>query len=126
MAARVIEPERYYQSGLDALASAIREDAKKAGLTRERGGFARNVWWVEMSGRLEDGAWVELRLHARPDGLFQAGMLLYQPLTRGGRTLELGNASRSGDGSARSAMQLKDDILKWIQSVVPKKKERKS
>jgi len=120
------EPIRYFNPALDALAAAIRSKATDAMLVRERGGTARGVWWCEMSGRLEDGAWVEMRLHVHRSGKVQAGMLLYQPLTRGGRTLPLGSVEREGDGSAKLALTLVPDILKWIESIVPKKKEKRS
>jgi hypothetical protein len=126
MAIKLAEPERYAQSGLDALAAAIREPAKTAGLVRERGGRARGIWWCEMSGRLVDGAWVELRLHARQDGRIQAGMLLYQPLARGGRTLPIGDITADGDGSAARAMTLLASIEGWLRSITPKKKGQRA
>lgn len=65
-----------------------------ANLKRVRGGIARGIAWAEVSGRAADGAWIELRLHHKPMELrLQAGLLAYQPLSRGGRTVVLGEVS---------------------------------
>src|SRR5215207_11435104 len=80
------------------LVVGLKSDLKDAGLTRQRGGIARGVAWAEASGRAADGAWLELRLHHRPtDHRLQAGLLAYQPLARGGRTVVIGEQSLSYD-----------------------------
>ncbi|MBA2446997.1 MAG: hypothetical protein H0V51_03125 [Chloroflexi bacterium] len=81
---------------LVALIQVLRVDLAGAGLVRERGGLARGVAWAEASGRGPDGAWLELRLHHRPsEQRLDAGLLAYQPLARGGRTIILGERSAS-------------------------------
>lgn len=100
------------------IVAAITPKAHDAGLRRMRGGIARGISWAEMSGRQTDGGWVELRLHHRPnEGRLQAGMLLYHPLSRGGRTEILGEASYT-DPSYPQAASLALDILGWLNTLI--------
>jgi hypothetical protein len=81
---------------LAGLVDGLKSDLTDAGLVRVRGGVARGVAWAEASGRAADGAWLELRLHHRPsERRLQAGLLAYQPLSRGGRTAVVGEESLS-------------------------------
>lgn len=89
------------------------------GAKRRRGGIARGVGWLEVAGRAPDGAWMELRLHHRPSELrLQAGLLAYQPLTKGGRTIVVGEASVHYDGEIGSDVeQLIETIETWLERV---------
>lgn len=79
---------------LIGLVDGLKADLNEAGLVRIRGGSARGVEWAEASGRAANGAWMELRLHHRPaERRLQAGLLAYQPLSRGGRTEVKGEES---------------------------------
>src|ERR671913_1205610 len=79
---------------LAGLVAGLKTDLSDAGLVRVRGGLARGVAWAEASGRASDGAWMELRFHHRPaEHRLQAGLLAYQPLSRGGRTVVVGEQS---------------------------------
>jgi hypothetical protein len=81
---------------LAGLVDGLKSDLTDAGLVRVRGGMARGVAWAEASGRSADGAWLELRLHHRPsEHRLQAGLLAYQPMARGARTLVVGEESLS-------------------------------
>lgn len=81
---------------LAGLIGGLRVDLADVGMTRRRGGLARGVAWAEASGRGPDGAWLELRVHHRPsERRLDAGLLAYQPLARGGRTVLLGDRSAS-------------------------------
>lgn len=78
---------------MTAILSAIAAGAHAAGLKRERGGLQRGTAWAERSGRVGLD-WGELRLHHRPsENQVSAGLLLYQPLSRGGRTLVAGECT---------------------------------
>jgi hypothetical protein len=104
---------------LAGLVAGLKNDLTGAGLTRQRGGLARGVAWAEASGRASDGAWLELRLHHRPsDRRLQAGLLAYQPLARGGRTVVVGEQSLNysyepGEVSGHLA----DDVSGWLRRV---------
>lgn len=104
---------------LVALMRVLRVDLAGAGLVRERGGLARGVAWAEASGRGPDGAWLELRLHHRPsEQRLDAGLLAYQPLARGGRTVVLGERSvsyRFEPGEVSGA--LADAVSDWLRAV---------
>ena len=79
---------------LAGLVDGLKSDLTNAGLVRVRGGMARGVAWAEASGRSTDGAWLELRLHHRPsEHRLQAGLLAYQPMARGARTVVVGEES---------------------------------
>jgi hypothetical protein len=104
---------------LAGLVAGLKNDLAGAGLTRQRGGLARGVAWAEASGRASDGAWLELRLHHRPsDRRLQAGLLAYQPLSRGGRTVVVGEQSLnySYEPSEVSG-HLADDVSGWLRRV---------
>lgn len=104
---------------LAGLVAGLKNDLAGAGLTRQRGGLARGVAWAEASGRASDGAWLELRLHHRPsDHRLQAGLLAYQPLSRGGRTVVVGEQSLnySYEPSEVSG-HLADDVSDWLRRV---------
>jgi hypothetical protein len=104
---------------LVALMQGLRLDLAGAGLVRERGGLARGVAWAEASGRGPDGAWLELRLHHRPsEQRLDAGLLAYQPLARGGRTIVLGERSvsyRFEPGEVTG--DLADALADWLCAV---------
>ena len=104
---------------LAGLITGLRAELADAGLVRERGGQARGVAWAEASGRGPDGAWLELRVHHRPaDRRLDAGLLAYQPLARGGRTLVLGERSAPYDFDANEvAGHLAEDIADWLRAV---------
>ena len=76
-----------FDDALAGIVSALDPYATAAGLVRRRGGLARSIAWAEISGRLPDHSWAELRVHHRPkERTLSAGLLVYQPLARGGRT----------------------------------------
>jgi hypothetical protein len=101
------------------LVIGLKSDLSGAGLTRQRGGIARGVAWAEASGRAADGAWLELRLHHRPtDHRLQAGLLAYQPLSRGGRTVVVGEQSLDyQDEPAEVAHHLAGDVSTWLRRI---------
>jgi hypothetical protein len=100
----------------------LKSDLSDAGLTRQRGGIARGVAWAEASGRAADGAWLELRLHHRPsERRLQAGLLAYQPLSRGGRTAIVGERTLSYlDAAQEVSHHLADDVSSWLRGVAEK------
>jgi hypothetical protein len=102
---------------LAGLVDGLKSDLSDAGLVRVRGGLARGVAWAEASGRAADGAWLELRLHHRPaDRRLQAGLLAYQPLSRGGRTVVIGEQSLNYDYEASEvSMDLGEDVSSWLR-----------
>src|SRR5918999_6427636 len=104
---------------LAGLVAGLKSDLTGAGLTRQRGGLARGVAWAEASGRASDGAWLELRLHHRPsEHRLQAGLLAYQPLSRGGRTVVVGERSLSYRFEpAEVSHHLADDVSTWLRRV---------
>jgi hypothetical protein len=105
---------------LAGLVAGLKSDLSGAGLTRQRGGMARGVAWAEASGRASDGAWVELRLHHRPsEHRLQAGLLAYQPMSRGGRTIVVGERSLNYRfDPAEVALDLADDVSDWLRRLV--------
>jgi hypothetical protein len=104
---------------LATLISGLRAELAAAGMTRERGGLARGVAWVEASGRGRDGAWLELRMHHRPSNRrLDAGLLAYQPLARGGRTRVLGESSASyAHDPGEVAERVADAVADWLRDV---------
>src|SRR3954454_19871483 len=104
---------------LAGLVDGLKSDLADAGLVRVRGGMARGVAWAEASGRAADGAWVELRLHHRPsERRLQAGLLAYQPLARGGRTVVVGEQSLNYSYEATEVSHhLADDVASWLRRV---------
>jgi hypothetical protein len=105
---------------LAGLVAGLKSDLSGAGLTRQRGGLARGVAWAEASGRASDGAWLELRLHHRPsEHRLQAGLLAYQPLARGGRTVVVGEQSLSYRYEPTEVSDhLADDVASWLRRIV--------
>jgi hypothetical protein len=104
---------------LAGLVAGLKSDLAGAGLTRQRGGLARGVAWAEASGRASDGAWLELRLHHRPsEHRLQAGLLAYQPLSRGGRTVVVGEQSLNYSYEPTEVSHhLADDVAGWLRRV---------
>jgi hypothetical protein len=102
---------------LAGLVDGLKTDLADAGLVRVRGGLARGVAWAEASGRAADGAWLELRLHHRPaDNRLQAGLLAYQPLSRGGRTVVVGEQSLSYSYEATEvSSDLLEEVSHWLR-----------
>ncbi|MGE3272894.1 MAG: hypothetical protein AB7P40_29420 [Chloroflexota bacterium] len=111
---------------LAGLVAGLKSDLAEAGLTRQRGGLARGVAWAEASGRAPDGAWIELRLHHRPsEHRLQAGLLAYQPLARGGRTVVMGDQSLSYTYDPDEVSHhIADDVARWLQEIVGQKKAK--
>ena len=105
---------------LAGLVDGLKSDLTGAGLTRQRGGLARGVAWAEASGRGSDGAWLELRLHHRPaEHRLQAGLLAYQPLARGGRTVVVGEQSLSYSYEPTEVSHhLADDVAGWLRRLM--------
>ncbi|MFN8521762.1 MAG: hypothetical protein U0821_01485 [Chloroflexota bacterium] len=101
---------------LSQLMSSLSMDLAEAGLRRQRGGIARGVAWAEASGRSGDGAWLELRLHHRPtDRRLDAGLLAYEPLSRGGKTVVLGERTAAYRFDAEEVSdRLVDDVHDWL------------
>jgi hypothetical protein len=97
-----------------ALSTAIAPLAAVEGLTRQRGGMVRGVWWAEISGRHADGAWYEMRFHEMQDGTLKAGMLVYHPLSRGGRTEEIGTTQHDTDDKVDRVIA---DVLLWLARI---------
>lgn len=104
---------------LAGLVVGLKSDLSDAGLTRQRGGIARGVAWAEASGRAADGAWLELRLHHRPsDRRLQAGLLAYQPLSRGGRTVVVGERTLDyREEPSEVAHHLAGDVSGWLRQI---------
>src|SRR5437762_9301233 len=104
---------------LAGLVVGLKSDLSEAGLTRQRGGIARGVAWAEASGRAADGAWLELRLHHRPsERRLQAGLLAYQPLSRGGRTAVIGEQSLSYRYEPTEvSADLGESVSSWLRRI---------
>ena len=64
-----------------------------------------------------DGAWVELRLHHRPsEHRLQAGLLAYQPMSRGGRTVVVGERSLNYRYEPTEvSLDLAEDVSDWLR-----------
>ena len=108
---------------LAGLVAGLKNDLVDAGLTRQRGGLARGVAWAEASGRAADGSWLELRLHHRPsEHRLQAGLLAYQPLSRGGRTVVIGDQALSYTYDPDEVSHhIADDVSRWLQQIAAQK-----
>jgi hypothetical protein len=99
---------------LRPLVEQLDDEARHCGLTRRRGGIARGVEWAELAGRADDDTFYELRLHHRPiEARVQAGLLGYLPLTRGGRTIVVGETSVTYGSSAD---EVTGDVLTSVRS----------
>ena len=108
---------------LAELVTGLRVDLAAAGLSRQRGGIARGVAWAEASGRGPDGAWLELRLHHRPsERRLDGGLLAYQPVARGGRTVVIGERALEYalDASETSGV-LADDVARWLRTAAERR-----
>ena len=108
---------------LAELVTGLRVDLAAAGLSRQRGGIARGVAWAEASGRGPDGAWLELRLHHRPtERRLDGGLLAYQPVARGGRTVVIGERALEYalDASEMSGV-LADDVAHWLRTAAERR-----
>jgi hypothetical protein len=105
---------------LASLVDGLKSDLSGAGLTRQRGGLARGVAWAEASGRAADGAWLELRLHHRPaEHRLQAGLLAYQPMARGARTVVIGERSLDYREEADEVSHaLAHDVAGWLRRLM--------
>ena len=101
------------------LVTSLRIDLADAGLTRERGGLGRGVAWAEACGRGVNGAWLQLRFHHRRDERrLEAGLLAYEPIAEGGRTVVLGQRSlpyRYDAGEV--ANHLAEEVTTWLQRI---------
>ena len=108
---------------LAELVTGLRADLAAAGLSRQRGGIARGVAWAEASGRGPDGAWLELRLHHRPtERRLDGGLLAYQPVARGGRTVVIGERALEYalDASEMSGA-LADEVATWLRTAAQRR-----
>ena len=108
---------------LAELVTGLRVDLAAAGLGRQRGGIARGVAWAEASGRGPDGAWLELRLHHRPtERRLDGGLLAYQPVARGGRTVVIGERTLEYalDASEMSGV-LADEVAAWLRAAAERR-----
>ena len=108
---------------LAELVTGLRVDLAAAGLRRQRGGIARGVAWAEASGRGPDGAWLELRLHHRPtERRLDGGLLAYQPVARGGRTVVIGERALEYDFEASEMSGvLADDVAAWLRAAAERR-----
>ena len=103
---------------LAQLVANLSSDLKATGLTRQRGGIARGVAWAEASGRAPDGSWLELRLHHRPsERRLDGGLLAYQPVARGGRTVVVGERTLGyAIDAAEMSGVLADAVADWLRA----------
>ena len=108
---------------LAELVTQLRADLAAAGLSRQRGGIARGVAWAEASGRGPDGAWLELRLHHRPtERRLDGGLLAYQPVARGGRTVVVGErALEYGLDANELSGVLADEVAAWLRTAAERR-----
>src|SRR4051794_17406662 len=104
---------------LAGLVDGLKTDLADAGLVRVRGGLARGVAWAEASGRAADGAWLELRLHHRPaDNPTGGGLLASQPLSRGGRTVVVGEQSLTYRYEPiEVSLDVLEDVSSWLRRI---------
>jgi hypothetical protein len=63
---------------------------------------------------------MELRLHHRPsEHRLQAGLLAYQPMSRGGRTIVVGERSLNYRfDPVEVSLDLADDVSDWLRRLV--------
>jgi hypothetical protein len=107
-----------FHEALQAITEALTPAAQATGLTRLRGGMARGAHWAEMSGRHVDGAWYEMRLHVHQDGRLMAGLLAYQPLSRGGRTHVVGEHTYESV-TPESISDMVEVVGTWLARISP-------
>jgi len=83
---------------------------------RVRGGKVRGTDWLEMAGRSTtgDGAYYEARFHIMADGTAKGGILGYQPLSKGGRTIVVGEITISPDEQSYRTCNVLVDPRKHI------------
>jgi hypothetical protein len=89
------------------------------GFTRRRGGIASGgVAWAEAAGRIH-GSFFELRFHHRPSQrLVQAGLLEYQSLSDGGRTIPIGDSTHHYVDDPREAIGFTEvAVLGWLAAM---------
>lgn len=105
---------------LRTIVDGLADDLHTVRMERRRGGIQRGVAWAEASGRLDDGSWAELRVHHKPmEQLLQAGLLVYQPLSRGGRTEVKGEVSLTYRlAPAEIADEAERQIRMWLIGLV--------
>jgi hypothetical protein len=94
----------------------VEAQAVALGLKRSRGGIARGVAWGEMSGRLAAGGWAELRVHHHPSKrLLQAGLLVFLPIYKGGRTHNVGAIERTYNVESKEHRdEIVLEISRWL------------
>lgn len=105
---------------LSAIMAGLTDDLHTVQMGRRRRGISRGVAWAEASGRLADGSWAELGVHHKPmEQLLQAGLLVHQPLSRGGRTEVKGEMSVSYRmAPAEVAAEVERQIRMWLIGLV--------
>src|SRR5262245_46200615 len=93
-------------------------DLQDLGMTRRRSGVSRGSSWVEYGGRLDDGAWAELRLRrtqAYAQVTVTGSLLLYLPVALGSKTISAGKALYDcRDAEAEALLALAEDVRSWL------------
>lgn len=104
---------------LASIVESLSADFTAAHMTRQRGGMIRGVAWAEVAGRGDDSAWYELRMHHKPgEKLVQAGMLAYQSLAKGGRTIVIGESYANYTAEPSEVIAaLVSEISAWVDGV---------
>jgi hypothetical protein len=106
---------------LDPVIRGIQYDLDDLKLVRGRRGCVRGTVWVEWAGCTADGARLTLRLRhrfERSGGTVLAGLLLSQPLSRGGKTVGRGEAVYAYTADMRHATErVVEDIQVWLERV---------
>jgi hypothetical protein len=104
---------------LAGLVDGLKTDLADAGLVRVRGGLARGVAWAEASGRAAAVSCGERRVHHRPAvNRLQAGLLAYPPLSRGGRTVVVGEQSLTYQYEPiEVSLDLLEEVSAWLRRV---------
>lgn len=102
---------------LAQIAESVAGDMPVISTPRRRGGLVQGVHWAEVSGRMQDGSWLELRMRATTaTKLVQATLMAYQPLTQGGRTVVVGEWSASYDTSfAEHRESITVEVRRWFR-----------
>jgi hypothetical protein len=104
---------------LARILESVSRELQDVGMRRQRGGIARGVAWAEVAGRAPDGAWLELRVHHRPaERRLDAGLLSYEPIARGGRTIVVGERSAPYSYDPDDVLDpLIDAVRDWLERV---------